>query len=49
VYAVIFELLAQNDGQAARELGIDLGRGRLYLPAQPGTKLEAVTSSWGAP
>ena len=45
---LIWALLAENDGKAARELGIDLGRTRLYLPAQPAAKLEAVTSAWGA-
>jgi hypothetical protein len=48
VYSLIWTLLSENDGRAARELGIDLGRTRLYLKAQPGAKLEAVTSSWGA-
>jgi phage terminase large subunit-like protein len=48
VYSLIWSLLSENDGQAARELGIDLGRGRLYLKENPGAKLEAVSSSWGA-
>lgn len=48
VYSLIWALLAENDGKAARELGIDLGRTRLYLPAQPAAKLEAVSSAWGA-
>jgi hypothetical protein len=30
VYAVVWALLSENDGKAARELGIDLGRGRLF-------------------
>jgi hypothetical protein len=48
VYSLIWSMLSENDAQAARELGIDLGRGRLYLKAKPGAKLEAVSSSWGA-
>jgi hypothetical protein len=48
VYSLIWALLSENDAKAARELGIDLGRGRLYLKANPGAKLEAVSSSWGA-
>jgi hypothetical protein len=47
-YSLIWSLLSENDGRAARELGIDLGRGRLYLGANPGAKLEAVSSSSGA-
>jgi phage terminase large subunit-like protein len=47
VYALIWQLLSENDERAARELGIDLGRTRLYLKANPGAKLEAVTSAWG--
>jgi phage terminase large subunit-like protein len=48
VYSLVWSLLSENDGEAARELGIDLGRGRLYLKDNPGAKLEAVSSSWGA-
>jgi hypothetical protein len=48
VYSLIWAMLSENDGRAARELGIDLGRGRLYLKANPGAKLEAVSSSEGA-
>lgn len=47
VYVVIWQLLSENDGKAARELGIDLGRTRLYLKDVPGAKLEAVTSAAG--
>ncbi|HEV8105560.1 MAG TPA: hypothetical protein VGP69_17650 [Gaiellaceae bacterium] len=47
VYALLWQLLSENDAEAARELGIDLGRGRLYLKANPGAKLEAVSSAWG--
>ncbi len=48
VYSLIWSLLSENDAKAARELDIDLGRGRLYLKGNPGAKLEAVSSSWGA-
>jgi hypothetical protein len=48
VYSLIWALLSENDGKAARELGIDLGRTRLFLKGNPGAKLEAVTSAWGA-
>ncbi len=47
VYSLLWTLLSENDARAARELGIDLGRGRLYLKASPGAKLEAVSSAWG--
>jgi phage terminase large subunit-like protein len=47
VYALIWSMLSENENHAARELGIDLGRGRLYLKANPGAKLEAVSSAWG--
>jgi phage terminase large subunit-like protein len=48
VYSLLWAMLSENDAKAARELGIDLGRGRLYLTSNPGAKLEAVSSSWGA-
>jgi phage terminase large subunit-like protein len=48
VYSVVWTLLSENDGRAASELGVDLGRTRLHLHGNPGAKLEAVTSSWGA-
>jgi phage terminase large subunit-like protein len=48
VYQLLWQLLSENDAKAARELGVDLGRGRLYLKGKPGAKLEAVSSSWGA-
>lgn len=48
VYSLIWQMLSENDAYAARELGIDLGRTRLYLNGKPGAKLEAVTSAWGA-
>ncbi len=47
VYSIVWQMLSESDGHAARELGIDLGRGRLYLKANPGAKLEAVSSAWG--
>lgn len=47
VYALLWALLSENDARAAAELGIDLGRGRLYLKSNPGAKLEAVSSAWG--
>src|SRR6266545_5213460 len=48
VYSLIWAWLSENDGKAARDLGIDLGRTRLHLKDNPGAKLEAVTSAWGA-
>lgn len=48
VYSLLWAMLSENDGRAAHELGVDLGRGRLYLTGNPGAKLEAVSSSWGA-
>jgi hypothetical protein len=48
VYSLIWAWLSENDSKAASELGIDLGRGRLFLKGTPGAKLEAVSSSWGA-
>ena len=48
VYAMLWAMLAENDERAARALGINLGRTRLYLNASPGAKLEAVSSSAGA-
>jgi Phage Terminase len=48
VYSLIWEFLTVNDGAAAMALGIDRGRTRLYLKAQPGAKLEAVTSDAGS-
>jgi hypothetical protein len=47
-YSLIWALLSENENKAARELGIDLGKGRLYLPRVPGAKLEPVSSSAGA-
>ncbi len=47
VFALARELLAANDGRAAAELGVDIGRTRFYLRGRPG-KLEAVTSEAGS-
>src|SRR5262249_44733197 len=47
VYSMVFALLSENDEQAARELGIDLGRTRLHLKDNSGAKLEPVSSAWG--
>src|SRR3989304_5905243 len=46
-YAAIWEFLAANEHRAAIDLGIDLGRTRLYLKERPG-RLEPVTASAGA-
>src|ERR1035437_6285857 len=43
----MYSLLAANDGRAADELRIDLGRTRLYLRDRPG-RLEPVTASAGS-
>ena len=47
-YSMAWALLSENENRAARELAIDLGKGRLYLKGNPAAKLEAVSSSWGA-
>ena len=46
-YGAVYELLTANDGRAAKELGIDDGRTRLYLKGRPG-RLEPVTASAGS-
>lgn len=46
-YGAIYELLTANDGRAAKELGIDDGRTRLYLKDRNG-RLEPVTASAGS-
>jgi hypothetical protein len=46
-YGAMYSLLAANDGRAADELRIDLGRTRLYLRDRPG-RLEPVTASAGS-
>ncbi|MFI5258310.1 MAG: hypothetical protein ACHQ01_01685 [Candidatus Limnocylindrales bacterium] len=47
VYSLIFEFCRANDRRVARRLGIDDGRGRLYLNGRPG-KLEAITAAAGS-
>lgn len=46
-YGALYSMLAANDGKAADELRIDLGRTRLYLRDRPG-RLEPVTASAGS-
>lgn len=46
-YGALFELLTANDHKAAKTLGIDDGRTRLYLKGRPG-QLEPVTASFGS-
>jgi hypothetical protein len=46
-YGAIYELLTANDHKAAKSLGIDDGRTRLYLHGRPG-QLEPVTASAGS-
>lgn len=46
-YSALFEMLTANDHRAAKALGIDDGRTRLYLRGRPGT-LEPVTASAGS-
>ena len=47
-YGAIYELLTDNDQQAAKALGIDDGRTRLYVRGDPGSKLVSVTASAGS-
>lgn len=47
VYSLVLQLVRANDRRVAERLGIDDGRGRLYLAGRPG-KLEAVTSVAGS-
>jgi phage terminase large subunit-like protein len=47
VYSLVLQLVRANDRRVAQRLGIDDGRGRLYLVGRPG-KLEAVTSVAGS-
>jgi phage terminase large subunit-like protein len=47
VYSMVWSYLTANDRKAAHELGIDEGRGRLYLQGRPG-KLEAVSAAAGS-
>jgi len=46
-YTALYEMLTANDNRAARSLGIDIGRTRLYLVGRPG-RLEPVTASSGS-
>lgn len=47
VYSLLLGLIRADDRRVASRLGIDDGRGRLYLAGRPG-KLEAVTSVAGS-
>jgi hypothetical protein len=46
-YSALFEMLTANDHKAAKALGIDDGKTRLFLKGRPGT-LEPVTASAGS-
>lgn len=46
-YGAIYHMLTANNGRAADELGIDLGRTRLFLRDRPG-ELHPVTASAGS-
>lgn len=46
-YGALYSLMTANDGRAAKELGIDQGRTRLFLRGRPG-RLEPVTASAGS-
>jgi len=46
-YGALYDLLTANDHRAAKELGVDDGRTRLYLKNKPG-RLEPVTASAGS-
>jgi hypothetical protein len=46
-YSALYEMLTANEHRAAKALGIDDGRTRLYLKGRPGT-LEPVTASAGS-
>jgi phage terminase large subunit-like protein len=47
VYSLVLALVRANDRRVASRLGIDDGRGRLYLHGRPG-KLEAITAASGS-
>lgn len=47
-YGAIYAYLTARDGKVADSLGIDNGRTRLFLKANPGAKLEPVTASAGS-
>lgn len=46
-YSALYEMLVANDHRAAKALGIDQGRTRLYLHGRPG-RLEPVTAAAGS-
>ncbi len=46
-YSSMYEMLVANDNRAAKALGIDQGRTRLYLHGRPG-RLEPVTAAAGS-
>ena len=47
-YTVLYATLTTNEQRAAKALGIDQGRTRLYLRDMPGAKLEPVTAAFGS-
>lgn len=47
-WSVVHYFLTENDGKAARELGIDPGLTRCIIPAEPGAKMEPVTAAAGS-
>lgn len=48
VYSLVLELVRANDRRVASRLGIDDGRGRLYLAGGRPGKLEAITAASGS-
>ena len=46
-YSALYSMLVIDDARLARDLNIDQGRTRLYLPDMPGARLEPVTASYG--
>lgn len=47
-YGYVYSMLAARNGRIADNLGIDVGRTRLYLPHDPGAVLEPVTAASGS-
>lgn len=47
-YGYVYSFLAARQGKIADNLGIDVGRTRLYLPHDPGAVLEPVTAAAGS-